>query len=122
MLGSICIIQTIHRTRYTQLSPTQLITRLTARNLHLFALRISAFLDLPSSAVLKHWACAKIVRSKPATSADAGLDDDVVCKSIVDKFKTLGGSGVSYAEIARKAWEIGRTDLATKVCVCDCLK
>lgn len=80
------------------------------------ALRISSFLNLPPSEVLKHWACAKILRSKAtATSKDTGLDDDLVCRSIVEKFETLGGVGVSYAEIARKAWEVGRTELATKV-------
>ena len=101
--------------RYIQLSPTELIARLTSRNLHLLALRISSFLSLPSSPVLKHWACAKIIRSKSTATADAGLDDDAVCRSIVEKFEQLGDTSVSYAEIARKAWEIGRTDLATKV-------
>ncbi|KAI0701369.1 vacuolar protein sorting-associated protein 16 [Cytidiella melzeri] len=102
-------------TQYTQLSPTQLIARLTSRNLHLLALRISSFLDLPPSAVLRHWACAKIVRSKSNASTDSEIDDNAVCRSIVEKFEKLGGTGVSYAEIARKAWEIGRTDLATKL-------
>lgn len=102
--------------RYTQLSPSQLISRLTSRNLHLLALRISSFLDLQPSAVLKHWACAKILRSKPtSTSKETGVDDEVVCRSIVEKFETLGSAGVSYAEIAQKAWEVGRTELATKV-------
>ncbi len=69
--------------------------------------------------VLKHWASAKILRSKP--SAVAGSDgelggDDEVCKLIVDKFKELGGADVSYAEIAKRAWEVGRAGLATKVC------
>lgn len=43
------------------------------------------------------------------------MDEDTICKSIVEKFEKVGGSDVSYAEIARKAWEVGRTDLATKV-------
>ncbi|KAH8084369.1 vacuolar protein sorting-associated protein 16 [Cristinia sonorae] len=102
--------------QYTQLSPGQLISRLTARNLHLLALRISGFLSLSSSPVLKHWACSKILKSRPAAStSDAVLDEDIICKSIVEKFETVGGTGVSYAEIARKAWEVGRTDLATKL-------
>ena len=97
--------------RYTQLSPAHLINRLTARNLHLLALRISSYLGLKPDAVLKHWACAKIVRTKPA-AADA---DDAVCRSIVDKFESLGRGEVSYAEIAKRAWEVGRAALATKV-------
>jgi hypothetical protein len=69
--------------------------------------------------VLKHWACAKITRSKPlptGTGKDGDLTgDDNVCKLIVDKFEKLGGGSVSYADIAKKAWEVGRPVLATKV-------
>lgn len=36
---------------------------------------------------------------------------------IVEKFEELGGSDVSYAEIAKKAWEVGRAGLATKVSI-----
>ncbi|PCH35379.1 vacuolar protein sorting-associated protein 16 [Wolfiporia cocos MD-104 SS10] len=105
--------------QYIKVSPAHLINRLTARNLHLLALRISSFLSLKPDAVLKHWACAKIVRSKPTatgTGKDAELDgDDVVCASIVEKFEKLGGGDVSYADIAKRAWEVGRTTLATKL-------
>ena len=70
-------------------------------------------------AVLKHWATAKILKSKP-TAAGAGQDaelgnDEEVCRVIVEKFQQLGGADVSYAEIAKRAWEAGRTGLATKV-------
>jgi hypothetical protein len=34
---------------------------------------------------------------------------------IVEKFEELGGVDVSYAEIAKKAWDVGRGGLATKV-------
>jgi hypothetical protein len=74
---------------------------------------------LRPDAVLKHWACVKITKSKPSatgTGRDAELEgDDEVCKSIVEKFSKLGGGSVSYADIAKKAWEVGRLDLATKV-------
>ncbi|KAH9941720.1 vacuolar protein sorting-associated protein 16 [Epithele typhae] len=101
---------------YTQLSPSHLISRLLSRNLHLLALRISSYLSLPPNAVLKHWACAKIARSKPVAGSggeDAG--DEALCRMIVEKFKTLGGAGVSYADIAKRAWEVGRTALATRL-------
>ncbi|KDQ58687.1 hypothetical protein JAAARDRAFT_57575 [Jaapia argillacea MUCL 33604] len=106
-------------TQYTHASPAQLVSRLTARNLHLLALRISTYLSLPPDAVLKHWACAKIARSKP-TATGSGKEselsgDDEVCNMIVDKFEKLGGGGVSYADIAKRAWEVGRTGLATKL-------
>jgi hypothetical protein len=87
--------------------------------MHLLALRISGFLSLKPDAVLKHWACAKIIRSRPTatgTGKDAELGgDEEVCRLIVEKFEEVGGVDVSYADIARKAWEVGRGGLATKV-------
>ncbi|KAJ7683002.1 vacuolar assembling/sorting protein VPS16 [Mycena rosella] len=105
--------------QYIYASPSHLITRLTARNMHLLALRISTYLSLKPDAVLKHWASAKIMRSRPSatgTGADADLGgDEDVCKLIVDKFEQLGGADVSYAEIAKRAWDVGRGGLATKL-------
>lgn len=43
------------------------------------------------------------------------LGDEEVSRAIVEKFEKLGGATVSYAEIAKKAWEVGRTHLATMV-------
>lgn len=71
---------------------------------------------------MKHWASAKIMKSKPTTTGsgkDAELSaDEDVCNSIVEKFQTLGGASVNYAEIAKRAWEVGRTGLATMVHAC----
>ena len=89
-----------------------LITRLTSRNLHLLALRIASYLSLKADIVLKHWAGAKIARSKSSATDD---EDEELCKVIVDKFEKLGKGAVSYADIARRAWEVGRAGLATKV-------
>ncbi|KAJ7359364.1 vacuolar assembling/sorting protein VPS16 [Mycena albidolilacea] len=105
--------------QYIYASPSRLITRLTARNMHLLALRVSTYLSIKPDAVLKHWASAKIMRSRPSatgTGKDAELaGDEDVCKLIVDKFEQLGGADVSYAEIAKRAWEVGRSGLATKL-------
>ena len=46
---------------------------------------------------------------------DDGNDDAALCRAIVVKFKAEGEGSVSYAEIARGAWEAGRTKLATMV-------
>ncbi|KAI0298703.1 vacuolar assembling/sorting protein VPS16 [Multifurca ochricompacta] len=103
--------------QYNYLSPTHLISRLTSRNLHLLALHISYFLSLSPDDVLKHWASAKITKSKPISSGTANdtdmTGDEEVSRAIVEKFEKLGGASVSYAEIAKKAWEVGRTRLAT---------
>lgn len=90
-----------------------------ARNLHLLALRISSYLSLKPDAVLKHWACAKIAHSKPSATGTGKeteiTGDEDVCRSIVEKFTKLGGSSVSYADIAKRAWDVGRLGLATMV-------
>ena len=111
--------------RYNYTSSTHLVNRLTSRNLHLLALRISTYLSLKPDAVLKHWACVKITKSKPSaagTGRETELQgDEEVCQSIVEKFSKLGGGSVSYADIAKKAWEVGRLELATKVPRLSCL-
>ncbi|KAK8870008.1 hypothetical protein IAR55_000578 [Kwoniella newhampshirensis] len=102
--------------QYSSSSPTLLISHLVSRNLHLLALRISQHLGLRPDPVLKHWAMAKISRSssKGVDPSDRGAgDDEAICQAIVDKFEREGEKGVSYAEIAKKAWEAGRTRLAT---------
>jgi hypothetical protein len=94
--------------RYIATSPSYLINHLVSRNLHLLALRISQHLSLRPDPVLKHWASAKIFRARAE-------EDDVICRAIVGKFQKEGENGVSYAEIAKKAWESGRVHLATMV-------
>lgn len=101
--------------RYITTSPQLLITALVSRNLHLLALRITQHLGLRPDQVLKHWASAKISRSKPLPGDMGGADDEGICRAIVVKFKQEGEGSVSYAEIARGAWEAGRTKLATMV-------
>jgi hypothetical protein len=96
--------------RYTVTSPSALINHLLSRNLHLLALRVSQHLGLRPDSVLKHWATAKISRGD-----GEGDDDEVICRAIVGKFEKEGEKGVSYADIAKKAWEAGRSRLATMV-------
>ena len=92
-------------TRYNYLSPSHLISRLTSRNLHLLALHVSSFLSLSPDNVLKHWASAKITKSKPVVSGTGKdtemLGDEEVSKASVEKFEKLGGATVSYAEVAK---------------------
>ncbi|GJJ15006.1 hypothetical protein Clacol_009278 [Clathrus columnatus] len=104
--------------QYTYTSPSHLISRLTSRSFHLLALRISTYLDMKPDAVLKHWACAKIARSKSTvvgSGASTSNDDNQVCQIIVQKFESLGKGDISYADIAKRAWDVGRAGLATKL-------
>lgn len=61
--------------------------------------------------VLRHWASAKISRTKSLDGPS--LDDDSLCRIIVEKFEKEGERGINYAEIAKTAWEAGRVRLAT---------
>lgn len=42
-------------------------------------------------------------------------DDDEVAKKISEKLKMAGAHGISFCNIAKKAQELGRKDLAIKV-------
>ncbi|CCO31224.1 putative vacuolar protein sorting-associated protein 16 homolog [Rhizoctonia solani AG-1 IB] len=97
--------------QYQHTSATHIIARLTARNEHLLALRIAEFLGQPPDTVLKHWACAKIAKSVEDPDAPADKADADVCRAIVEKFRATPGA--SFADIAKRAWEVGRGRLAT---------
>lgn len=107
--------------QYSHMGPTALLARLTARNHHLLCLRIASFLELRPDAILKHWARAKIARSRPAVGALAhaatggagARQDDEICAAIVKKFEMQPAA--SFAEIAKTAWNAGRVRLATKL-------
>ncbi|CAD6927629.1 unnamed protein product, partial [Tilletia caries] len=120
--------------------PSALIARLAARNQHLLSSRIAQLLGLRPDAILKHWARAKIAKPLPtagaldvaaqgggsgggggrtaaAVAGAADRADEEVTEAIVRKFEGMLGEGVSvsYAEIARVAWGMGRIRLATKL-------
>ena len=76
-----------------------------------FALWIPSYLSLGADTALRHRA-SKIARSK---SSATDVEDEKLCKVIVDKFEKLGKGTVSYADIAGRAWEVDKAGLATKV-------
>lgn len=52
------------------------------------------------------------------------MADEELCRMITEKFRSVGGGNVSFADIAKRSWEVGRPGLATKVsfkqrCWCD---
>ncbi|KAH8920137.1 vacuolar protein sorting-associated protein 16 [Atractiella rhizophila] len=95
--------------QYQSLSPTTLITRLMSLSHHLLALRISTFLSLSPSPVLKHWAKTKI------SSARTKDEEDFVVTAIVDKLKEQQEMEVSCADVAKSAWTAGKTAMAKKL-------
>ncbi|CAG8571415.1 7902_t:CDS:10, partial [Paraglomus occultum] len=91
--------------QYRRMSPEVLIDRLINRHHHLLALRICEYLKMRTDRVLIHWACAKITKSTD--------DEETICLMIVDKLANK--PGLSYAEIAKTAYEVGQPKLATRL-------
>lgn len=84
--------------RYNARPLAHLIARLNSRSQHLLALRISTYLGLSPSPVLRHWAQRLIAASAPSSSSSvAGFGtshalpktDQDICAQIVDKLSSF---------------------------------
>ncbi|XP_052805418.1 vacuolar protein sorting-associated protein 16 homolog [Mya arenaria] len=96
-------------TQLERLTMPVLIDRLVMRKYFYLAIRICQYLKLPeaegASRILAHWACYKVQQKNE--------DDEHLARVIADK---MGDTpGVSYSEIANKALEVGRPDLAIRL-------
>ncbi|XP_077525219.1 vacuolar protein sorting-associated protein 16 homolog [Amblyomma americanum] len=95
------------------LSVDVLLDRLVLRQHYYLALKIAKFLRLQepegASRILAHWACYKV--------AQLHIPTDEVAKAISEKLAS--SPGILYSEIARKAVDCGRQDLAIKLLDCE---
>ncbi|XP_053493194.1 vacuolar protein sorting-associated protein 16 homolog [Ictalurus furcatus] len=96
-------------TQFKQMTVQVLTDRLVYRKLYPLAIEICRYLKTPEyqgvSRVLKHWACCKVQQKEEA--------DEVIARTI--SLKLGDAAGISYSEIANKAYECGRTELAIKL-------
>uniref|UniRef100_A0A671K885 Vacuolar protein sorting-associated protein 16 homolog n=1 Tax=Sinocyclocheilus anshuiensis TaxID=1608454 RepID=A0A671K885_9TELE len=96
-------------TQFKQMTVQVLIDRLVYRKLYPLAIEICRYLKTPEyqgvSRVLKHWACYKVQQKEES--------DEVIAKAV--SVKLADAAGISYSEIATKAYESGRTELAIKL-------
>ncbi|KAJ7327284.1 hypothetical protein JRQ81_017043 [Phrynocephalus forsythii] len=95
--------------QYRQLTIEVLLDRLVLRRLYPVAIKICEYLRLSEfqgiSRILAHWACYKVQQKDKS--------DEEVAQAINQK---LGDTpGISYSEIATRAYECGRTELAIKL-------
>uniref|UniRef100_A0AAX7T5Q4 Vacuolar protein sorting-associated protein 16 homolog n=1 Tax=Astatotilapia calliptera TaxID=8154 RepID=A0AAX7T5Q4_ASTCA len=95
--------------RFKQLTLQVLIDRLVYRQFYPLAIEVCRYLKIPDyqgvSRVLKHWASCKVQQKD--------LTDDAIARAVCMK---VGDSpGVSYSDIAAKAYECGRAELAIKL-------
>lgn len=96
-------------TQFKQMTLQILIDRLVYRQFYPLAIEICRYLKIPDyqgvSRVLKHWASCKVQQKD--------LSDEAIARAVCAK---VGDSpGVSYSDIAAKAYECGRTELAIKL-------
>ncbi|KAK2888891.1 hypothetical protein Q8A67_014266 [Cirrhinus molitorella] len=96
-------------TQFKQMTVQVLIDRLVYRKLYPLAIEICRYLKTPEyqgvSRVLKHWACYKVQQKEES--------DEIIAKTV--SVKLADAAGISYSEIATKAYESGRTELAIKL-------
>uniref|UniRef100_A0A3Q1FNI9 Vacuolar protein sorting-associated protein 16 homolog n=1 Tax=Acanthochromis polyacanthus TaxID=80966 RepID=A0A3Q1FNI9_9TELE len=95
--------------QFKQMTLQVLIDRLVYRQFYPLAIEICRYLKIPDyqgvSRVLKHWASCKVQQKD--------LSDEAIARAVCVK---VGDSpGVSYSDIAAKAYECGRTELAIKL-------
>uniref|UniRef100_A0A673FSU8 Vacuolar protein sorting-associated protein 16 homolog n=1 Tax=Sinocyclocheilus rhinocerous TaxID=307959 RepID=A0A673FSU8_9TELE len=99
----------LSHTQFKQMTIQVLIDRLVYRKLYPLAIEVCRYLKTPEyqgvSRVLKHWACYKVQQKEES--------DEVIAKAV--SVKLADAAGISYSEIATKAYESGRTELAIKL-------
>ncbi|KAI9595625.1 Vps16, N-terminal region-domain-containing protein [Syncephalis fuscata] len=83
--------------------PELLVKRLVNRQKHLLAVRIAEHLHLPIDDIMVDWACNKVKR--------LNLDEETVARVILNKLSAY--PGLSYVEVAKTAYRMGKTKLAT---------
>lgn len=96
-------------TQFNVLTNQVLLDRLVVRRHYYLGIQIARHLQLPEidgeSRILAHWACYKVKQTQ--------LDKEQIAEEIADK---LGyAPGVSYSEIAQRAADCGRKQLAIKL-------
>ena len=100
--------------QYKALSVESVVNRLILRSLWPLAVSMCEHLQIPesegASRVKKHWACWKITQD---SSNSRKLDDEDLAKLIRAKLEK--SSGISYAEIAKRAIECRRDELAIQL-------
>jgi vacuolar protein sorting-associated protein 16 len=91
--------------QYRQMTPEKLVYTLCQRHHYGLAKAICEMLNVPIDRVLIHWACHKV-----RTSAD---DEETLTRAIFAKLSDF--SSVSYSEVAKEAYSVGKIKLATNV-------
>uniref|UniRef100_A0A0K8U911 Vacuolar protein sorting-associated protein 16 homolog n=1 Tax=Bactrocera latifrons TaxID=174628 RepID=A0A0K8U911_BACLA len=92
--------------QFSHLQPEVVMGRLVFRKHYAIAIEIAKHLKLPESWILEHWAYHKVINDK---------NDNEVARKITEKFKNPSIHGISFCNIAEKAHDVGRDELAIKL-------
>ncbi|CAG01327.1 unnamed protein product [Tetraodon nigroviridis] len=96
--------------QFKHLTLPVLIDRLVYRQLYPLAIKVCHYLKIPDfhgvSRVLRHWAVCKVQQKD--------LSDEAIAQAVC--LKVGDSPGFSYSDIAAKAYECGRSELAIKFC------
>ncbi|KAG4068339.1 hypothetical protein HA402_007859 [Bradysia odoriphaga] len=89
--------------QFHHLKPNVILDRLVFRKHYGLAIHIAKHLKLPESRILEHWAFHKVIHDK---------NDREVANKIALKFRNPEVEGISFCNIAKKAEEVGKRELA----------
>ncbi|XP_017058779.1 vacuolar protein sorting-associated protein 16 homolog [Drosophila ficusphila] len=92
--------------QFTHLNTEVILSRLVFRKHYAIAIQVAKHLNLPESWILEHWAYHKVINDP---------NDVEVARKITEKFKNPSVEGISFCNIAAKAHQAGRDDLAIKL-------
>uniref|UniRef100_A0A1A9UWX3 Vacuolar protein sorting-associated protein 16 homolog n=1 Tax=Glossina austeni TaxID=7395 RepID=A0A1A9UWX3_GLOAU len=92
--------------QFQHLKPEVILARLVFRKHYAIAIQVAKHLKLPESWILEHWAFHKVMNDK---------NDNEVARKITEKFKNPSIEGISFCNIAEKAYAAGRDELAIKL-------
>lgn len=92
--------------QFIHLTPTVIIDRLVFRQHYGLAIEIAKHLNMSESRILEHWAYHKIMYEQ---------NDSEIIQKIALKFRDPTALGISFCKIAKKAEEVGKTQLAIKL-------
>nr|AOM63317.1 vacuolar protein sorting 16A [Drosophila melanogaster] len=92
--------------QFSHLNTEVILSRLVFRKHYAIAIQVAKHLNLPESWILEHWAYHKVMNDP---------NDTEVARKITEKFKNPSVEGISFCNIASKAHQAGRDDLAIKL-------
>eukprot|EP00750_Incisomonas_marina_P008970 INCI15756.1.p2 GENE.INCI15756.1~~INCI15756.1.p2 ORF type:complete len:528 (-),score=97.05 INCI15756.1:905-2488(-) len=100
--------------QYDRLTPATIVQRLCACKRHFLAAKICKLLGMSNAKVLSHWAYMKMAttNTEGAGSGPGRVVSNHELSTVIHRVFKTNNAAVSYASVARQAYELGKRDLA----------